>query len=83
MQDQFVSYDAWGQYTNIHSRKTLVKTEQVMRCVLNKRFSLPDSRVQYHLDVVDSRYMDKTVVPVRISPQSMARTVSDQSDLCV
>jgi hypothetical protein len=81
MQDQKLTYQAWGKCTNIPSQKTLVKAEQAMRSILNKSFSLPDSRVQYHLDVVDSMYMDKTVVPVRIGPSSMARTVSDQSDL--
>lgn len=81
MQDQKFTYQAWGQCTNIPSKKTLIKAEQAMRSILNKSFSLPDSRVQYHLDVVDSMYMDKTIVPVRIGPSSMARTVSDQSDL--
>lgn len=81
IQDQKLTYQAWGQCTNIRSQKTLIKAEQAMRSILNKSFSLPDSRVQYHLDVVDSMYMDKTVVPVRISSSSMARTTSDQSDL--
>lgn len=81
MQDQKFTYQAWGQCTNIPSKKTLIKAEQAMRSILNKSFSLPDSRVQHHLDVVDSMYMDKTIVPVRIGPSSMARTVSDQSDL--
>lgn len=80
MQDQKVSFEAWGQCTNIRSRKTLEKAEKAMRCILNKSLSLPDSRVQHHLDVVDSMYMDKTIVPVRISPPSMARADSDQSD---
>jgi len=80
MQDQKVSYQVWGQRTNIPSQNTLIKAERAMRCILNKSFSLPDSRVQYHLDVVDSMYMDKTVVPVRICSSSMARTVSGQSD---
>jgi len=84
MQDQKFTYQVWGQCTNIPSQKTLMKAERVMRCILNKSFSLPDSRVQYHLDVVDSMYMDKTVVPtvpIRITPLSMARTSSDQSDV--
>jgi len=84
MQDQKFTYHVWGQCTNIPSQKTLMKAERVMRCILNKSFSLPDSRVQYHLDVVDSMYMDKTVVPsvqIRITPLSMARTTSDQSDV--
>ncbi|KAF9649031.1 hypothetical protein BDM02DRAFT_3186660 [Thelephora ganbajun] len=83
MQDQRVSYEVWGQCTNIPCQKTLIQAERAMRCILNKSFSLPDSRVQYHLDVVDSMYIDKTVVPVRISPSSMARTTSDQSDISV
>ena len=83
MQDQKFSYQIWGQCTNIPSQKTLIKAERAMRGILNKSLSLPDSRVQYHLDVVDSMYMDKTVVPVRISPTSMARTISDSSDLSV
>lgn len=82
MQDK-VSYEVWGQFTNIRSRKTLIKAEHAMRGILNKSFSLPDSRVQYHLDVVDSMYMDKTVVPVRISPSSMAQKASDKPDSCV
>lgn len=80
MQDQKVSYESWGQCTNIPSRKTLMKAERAMRTILNKSFSLPDSRVQHHLDIVDSMYMDKTIVPVRISPSSMSRISSDQSD---
>ena len=83
MQDQKVSYQIWGQYTNIPCQKTLIRAERAMRGILNKSFSLPDSRVQYHLDVVDSVYMDKTVVPVRISPTPMARAISDSSDLSV
>ena len=83
MQDQKISYQVWGQCTNIQSQKTLVKAERAMRCILNKSFSLSDSRVQHHLDVVDSMYMDKTVVPVRISPSSMVRTASDSSDASV
>ena len=78
MQDQKLSYEAWGQCTNIRSRGTLIKAERAMRSILNKSFSLPDSRVQHHLNVVDSMYMDKTIV---IGPSSMARTSSDQSDL--
>ena len=61
-----------------------MKAERAMRCILNKSLSLPDSRVQYHLDIVDSMYMDKTIVPgvpVRITPQSMARITSGQSDV--
>ncbi|KAF9789824.1 hypothetical protein BJ322DRAFT_1208823 [Thelephora terrestris] len=82
MQDQKISYEDWGQCTNIHSRKTLMRAEKAMRCILHKSFSLPDSRVQHHLDVVDSLYMDKTAVPpMRISPSSMARTASGQSEL--
>lgn len=80
MQDEKFSYDAWGQCTNIPCRKTLMKAERAMRYILNKGLSLPDSRVQHHLDIVDSMYMDKTIVPVRISPPPLARTVSDQSD---
>ena len=83
MQDQKLSYDVWGQCTNIRSRGTLMKAERAMRSILNKSLSLPDSRIQYHLDVVDSLYMDKTVVPVRMGPSSMARTTSDQSDSSV
>lgn len=80
MQDQKVSYQAWGQCTNIPSQKTLMKAERAIRGILNKSFSLPDSRVQYHLDVVDSMYMDKTLVPLRLSPSSMSRIASDSSD---
>jgi len=83
MQDQKVSYQVWGQCTNIPSQKTLMKAERAMRGILNKSFSLPDSRVQYHLDVVDSMYMDKTVVPLRLSPSSMSRIASDSSDSSV
>ena len=83
MQDQKVSYQVWGQYTNIPSQNTLIKAERAMRGILHKSFSLPDSRVQYHLDVVDSMYMDKTIVPVRISSASMARIASDSSNLSV
>lgn len=83
MQDQKVSYQVWGQCTNIPSQKTLIKAERAMRCILNKSLTLPDARVQYHLDVVDSMYMDKTVVPLRIPPSSMSRSTSDSSDLSV
>lgn len=81
MQDEKISYEVWAQCTNIQSRKTLMKAERAIRSILHKSFTLPDSRVQYHLDVVDSMYMDKTIVPTRISPLSMARTTSDQSEL--
>ena len=83
MQDQKVTYQIWGQYTNIRSQKTLMKAERAMRGILNRSFLLPDSRVQYHLDVVDSMYMDKTVTPARINPTSMARATSDLSNLLV
>lgn len=58
-----------------------MRAEKAMRSILHKSFSLPDSRVQYHLDYVDSMYMDKTAVPMRISPPMMSRVASDQSQL--